>query len=263
MNFKKLLFAVVAFVLVIGCASKQKITNFQDLDVAVAQAEMINYETQIKCDDELSILVSCPDMSLAQQYNLNVPTSTSSSSLTLGTAQVGTQPSDVTYRVDANGEINFPILGKIKVEGMTRAELVESLTNEIKKDIKDPVVTVTVTNFNITIIGDVAKPGNYTFNSEKVNVIQAFAEAGDLTLTSLRNDILLIRKVNGRQTYTKLDMTTKHILESEQFYLQQNDIVYVRPDATKQRLMDARQWWTTALTSLTTALSIVALIIAL
>ena len=202
-------------------------------------------------------------MSLAQQYNLNIPTSYASQPLIAGAAQVGTQSSDVTYRVDDNGEINFPILGKIKVEGMTRAGLVEYLTTEIKKDIKDPVVTVTVTNFNITIVGDVSSPGNYTFNSEKVNIIQALAEAGDLTLTSVRDYILLIRRVNGLQTYTKLDMTTKNILESEQFYLEQNDIVYVKPDASKQRSMDARGWWTVGLSSITSVLSILAVIIAL
>ncbi|MFR9611755.1 MAG: polysaccharide biosynthesis/export family protein [Rikenellaceae bacterium] len=236
---------------------------FQDMDVAFAQAKSVNYETKIKCDDELSILVSCPDMALAQQYNLNMPTSYMGQYSTIKTTQVGTQTSDVNYRVDANGEINFPVLGKIMVEGMTRAELVEYLTREIKRDIKDPVVTVTVTNFNITIIGDVGRPGNYTFNTEKVNVIQAFAEAGDLSTTSIRDDILLIRNINGRQNYITLDMTSKDILESEHFYLQQNDIIYVKPDVKRQGSTDAKTIWTTLLTTITSVLSITLVIMSL
>lgn len=263
MTINKALYVLLTLLLITSCASIKTMVYFQDLNPAIAQAEAINYETKIKCDDELSILVSCPDMSLAQPYNLNVPTSYMGQSISANTQQVGTQTSDVSYRVDANGEINFPVLGKIKVEGMTRAELVEYLTKEIKKDIKDPVVTVNVTNFNITIIGDVSSPGNYTFNSEKVNIIQAFAQAGDLASTSLRNDILLIRNVNGRQTYSTIDMTSKDVLETEQFYLQQNDIIYVKPDAVKQKSTEAKTWWVAALSTVTSVLSILAVIIAL
>lgn len=263
MRLKRAFYTLCALLIITSCASTKTMVYFQDLNPAIAQAEAINYETKIKCDDELSILVSCADMSLAQQYNLNVPTSYMGQSVSPNTPQVGTQTSDVSYRVDTNGEINFPVLGKIKVEGMTRAELVEYLTKEIKKDIKDPVVTVNVTNFNITIIGEVSSPGNYTFNSEKVNIIQAFAEAGDLTTISLRNDILLIRKVNGVQTYSTIDMTSKNVLETDQFYLQQNDIIYVKPDAVKQKSTDAKSVWTTTISTVSSLLSLILIIIAL
>lgn len=243
--------------LFVGCASTERLTYFNDLDYAVVQAEAIDYQTKIKCDDELSILVSCSDMAVAQPYNLNVASpykGTSSSGLL---PDVTTQTSDAVYRVDSHGEINFPILGKIYVEGLTRAELVESLTREIGKDIKDPVVTVTVTNFNITIIGDINSPGNYTFNTEKVNVIQAIAEAGDLSSTARFDDIVLIRKVNGKQTYEQLDFTSKEILESEQFYLQQNDILYVKPDSAKvTKKNDPLRVWTVTLSSITSLLAI-------
>lgn len=250
-------------ILISSCASTKKLRNFQDIDVAVAQAEVVNYQTKIKCDDELSILVSCSDMALAQQYNINVPSNYMGTSSIGATQQVGTTTSDVTYRVDSSGEINFPVLGKIKVEGMTRAEAVEYLTAEIKKDIKDPVVTITVTNFNITIIGEISSPGNYTFNSEKVNIVQAIAEAGDLTSNSIRDDILLIRNINGRHQYISLDMTKKHILESELFYLQQNDILYVKTDIVAERASDIKTWWTTGISTITSTISFITVIIAL
>lgn len=262
MKTKNILFAIMALIVLGSCASSKKVTNFQDINYALQQIEAVKYDTKIKCDDELSILVSCADMSLAQQYNLNVTTGYSGASTSDYTSQIGTKTSDANYRVDDNGKINFPVLGEIKVEGMTRMELVDYLTTEIKKDIKDPVVTVNVTNFNITIVGDVAQPGNYTFNTEKVNILQALAEAGDLTLTAKRDDIMLIRKVNGLQTYTQLDMTSKDVLESEDFYLQQNDILYVKTDVARERKSDARMIWSTSISSLSSILSITTIILA-
>lgn len=243
--------------LFMGCASSARLTYFNDLDYAVVQAEAIDYETKIKRDDELSILVSCSDMAVAQPYNLNVSSPYRGSSSSGLLPEVTTQTSDALYRVDSNGEINFPILGKIYVEGLTRAELVEMLTMEIGKDIKDPVITVTVTNFNITIIGDVKSPGNYTFNSEKVNIIQAIAQAGDLSSTAKFDDIVLVRRVNGKQTYEQLDFTSKEILESEQFYLQQNDILYIKPDSAKvTKKNDPLRIWSVAMTSVTSLLAL-------
>lgn len=257
MQTKVLAQVFLAFLLLSSCASSKKITYFQDIGSVSMQAEVVNYETKIKCDDELSILVSGPDMGIVQSYNLNMtPTYTGGSSFGT-TPEMMTQTSDVGYRVDSKGEINFPVLGKIKVEGITRSDLVEYLTTEISKDIKNPVVTVTMTNFNITIIGDVGSPGNYRFDTDKVNVIQAIAEAGDISLTAVMDDIVLVRKINGRQTYTILDMTSKNILESENFYLQQNDILYVKPDPSKiAQKNDPLRIWSVVLSSITSILAI-------
>lgn len=259
MTKREILYALIALLLVTSCKTTKSITYFQDVDQISAKAEVVNYETKIKCDDQLSIVVSGPDVSIVQEYNLNMPLPTYSSSTTVGNvaSNVNSQPTEIRYRVDSNGEINFPVLGKISVLGLTRSQLEEYLTTEISKDIKNPVVTVSVTNFNITIIGDIQRPGNYTFNSDKVNIVQAVAQAGDLSQTAKINGIVLIRKVDGLQTYKTLDLSSKQILESEDFYLEQNDILYVKSDITKMpKNSNTLRVWSVVLSSITSILAI-------
>ena len=121
---------------------------------------------------------------------------------------MGSNPETATlsYLVDSNGDIDFPILGKIHVEGMTRNDLVNYLTEEIGKDVKDPIVYVSFRNYKITILGEVRSPGTYTIDSEKINILQALGRAGDLNLTAQRQDILLLREVDGVLTHHRIDL---------------------------------------------------------
>ena len=237
------------------CTTSKKIIYFQNLDDAELKPLDTEYEAVIKKDDRLTILVSGPDKYVCAPYNLTINEMSPTGSVV---SSGNPEQSTLGYLVDAEGNIDFPILGKIHVEGMTRNELVSHLTQEIGKDIKEPIVYVSFRNYKITILGEVRNPGTYTFDSEKVNILQALGYAGDLNLTAKRQNILLLREVDGTLTHHRIDLRDKNILESPYFYLQQNDIIYVQPSATRvATATTAVSIWSVILSSITTIIALI------
>jgi len=238
-----------------NCTTSKKILYFQNLDDAELKPLNTAYEAVIKKDDRLTIVVSGPDKMVCAPYNLTLNEMNSTGSLSSNG-----NPENVTlgYLVDSEGNIDFPILGKIHVEGMTRNELVNYLTQEIGKDIKEPIVYVSFRNYKITILGEVKNPGTYTIESEKINILQALGYAGDLNLTAQRENILLLREVDGVLTHHRIDLKDKEILQSPYFYLQQNDVIYVLPSATRvATATTAVSIWSVVLSSITTIIALI------
>lgn len=251
--------AILGFItLLTSCATSAQIEYLQNIDQVRMRELTSKYEARIKKDDLLSIIVSGPDKTVVMPYNLTL------SDMTIGGSSYNPEASTLPYLVDNNGEINFPILGKIKVEGMTRSDLVKYLTSEISKDVKDPIIYVSFKNYKITVLGEVRNPGTYNMDSERINIFQALGKAGDLLLTAERNDIILIREVEGVPTYHKIDLRDAALLSSDNYYMQQNDILYVRPSAQRvATATTATGIWSTVLSSITTLVSVVSLIIAI
>lgn len=238
-----------------NCTTSKKIIYFQNLDDAELKPLNTAYEAVIKKDDRLTIVVSGPDKTVCAPYNLTL-NEMSQSGTVVGNGNP--EQSTLGYLVDANGDIDFPILGKIHVEGMTRNDLVNYLTQEIGKDIKEPVVYVSFRNYKITVLGEVRNPGTYTIDSEKINILQALGYAGDLNLTAKREEVLLLREVNGVITHQRIDLKDKEILESPYFYLQQNDVIYVLPSATRvASATTAVSIWSVVLSSITTIIALI------
>ena len=199
MNFSIFKWAVAAISILLladSCTTSKQILYFQDIDTAEIDRIVTDYEPVIKRDDILKIVVSGPDKLVVQPYNL-----------TLGevTTYGSTSPANSTleYHVDKDGYIDFPVLGRIKVLGMTRQSLVEYLTDALKKEVYDPVVYVSFANFKITVLGEVKNPGTYNVTSERITILQALGMAGDLNLTARRDGIILIREDNGLNTHIK------------------------------------------------------------
>lgn len=255
-HFYRLAALAALVCLAVGCATSKQILYFQDIDNTQLGKLTTEYEAVIKKDDRLTIIVSGPDKNVTAPYNLTLGESSN------GTAtSYNPELSTLSYLVDPDGNIDFPILGKIHVEGMTRNELVEYLTNEIGKDVKEPIVYVSFKNYKITVLGEVKTPGTYTFDSEKVNILQALGRAGDLNLTAQREDILLIREVDGVQTHVRIDLRSSDILQSPYFYMQQNDVLYIPPSATRvMTATTATGIWSTILSSITTLIAIISFI---
>lgn len=238
-----------------GCTSSKKILYFQNIDDAELKPLTTEYEAVIKKDDRLTIVVSGPDKLVCAPYNLTLNEMNANG----GGYSTNPEQSTLSYLVDPNGDIEFPILGKIHVEGMTRNDLVNYLTEEIGKDVKEPIVYVSFRNYKITILGEVRSPGTYTIDSEKINILQALGRAGDLNLTAKRENILLLREENGVVTHHRIDLRDKDILESPYFYLQQNDVIYVSPSATRvATATTATGIWSVVLSSLTTLITVIA-----
>lgn len=235
-----------------SCASYKDILYFQDIEKSRLEDLTPEYEAVIKKDDRLSIVVSGPDKTVCAPYNLTIGEGTSANPET----------ATLSYLVDSEGYISFPILGRIHVEGMTRRQLSDYLTERIGVDVRDPIVSVNFKNYKVSVLGEVKTPGTYTMDSEKNNILQALSMAGDLNLTAKRDGILLLREVDGRMTYTKIDLKKSEILDSPYFYLQQNDVIYVPANASRVASANtATGVWSLVFSSITTVMALVSFIL--
>ncbi|MFC4873120.1 polysaccharide biosynthesis/export family protein [Negadavirga shengliensis] len=212
-----------------GCA-KRNLVYFSDVegqsDYSVKVPEMI--QPKIQKDDLLKITVSSlsPESNLLFNVGvLNAGTDARSSS--------NVQPLNEGYLVDQHGEINFPVLGRIRLEGMTKAEAVEAVTARLQEYVKDPIVNIRFVNFKITVVGEVNHPSTFTVPTEKINILEALGLAGDMTMYGKRENVLIIRERDGVRSAKRLNLNNKDLLASPYYYLQQNDVIYVEPDKIK------------------------------
>ena len=180
------------------------------------------------------IIVSADDPETAIPFNLtaiSVPTT-----MNVGTGAMMTlrgQESVQSYLVDARGTIDFPILGKLQVGGLSRSDLMQLLETKITKYIKNPIINIRLMNFKVSVQGEVMVPGTYPVNSDRVTLIEAISMAKDLTIYGKRNNILVIREVNGVKSFNRVDITKADFINSPYYYLAQNDVVYVEPNKTR------------------------------
>ncbi|WP_448781004.1 polysaccharide biosynthesis/export family protein [Bacteroides congonensis] len=234
----RLLPCLVAIFLFASCQSYKKVPYLQDVKVVEQTAQQENlYDAKIMPKDLLTIVVSCTSPELAVPFNLTVA---SPASVAAGNNQLTTQPVLQPYLVDNDGKINFPVLGELKVGGLTKKEAEQLIIEELKPYIKEtPIVTVRMVNYKISVLGEVARPGTFTINNEKVNLLEALAMAGDMTVWGVRDNVKLIREgADGRQEIVTLDLNSAETILSPYYWLQQNDIVYVTPNKAKARNSD-------------------------
>jgi Periplasmic protein involved in polysaccharide export len=182
------------------------------------------YTPRIQVNDILTIVVNAADPKVTVPFN---PVSSTTSSNLTQQVDMALRP---TYTVDVNGEITLPMLGKVKVSGLTRLQAIEKLRLELAKYIKDPGVNMNFNSFRISVLGEVSRPGSFIMPTERVTVLEALGMAGDLTIRGVRENILLIREVDGVKTMHRLDLTKQKTLNSPYYYLAQNDVVYVEPN---------------------------------
>ncbi len=227
-NIHRVLILVSALAL-FSCVNKKKIIYFQG-DKAIASDTTKKHSPLLKIDDLLMITVMSMDAEATKPFNLSTYGANQNS--LNSTANSNTGPKG--YLIDENGEIAFPVIGKIKLAGLNRTRACDLIKEKLKDYLKDPIVHIEIQNFNITILGDVSRPGNYTVNHERITLIEAIGMAGDLNISGLRKNVLVIRDNNGIKTETRVDLTNKELFNSPVFYLQQNDIVYVEQNRPKK-----------------------------
>lgn len=221
LTFFTLLFSVFLFT---SCVNKKTIIYLQEID-SVSNEMKSNYEPVIKTDDVLYINVSTVDPVASQPFNIGASEA--------GAASNAMQMERSTYLVDNQGTIQFPVLGSLKVVGLTKNQLREILYTRISELAKDPVINMRIINFKISVIGEVNTPGSYTISSERITIPEALALAGDMTLYGRRDNVLLVREVEGVKTTARIDMTDPNLLNSPYYYLSQNDYLYVEPNKRK------------------------------
>jgi polysaccharide export outer membrane protein len=217
-------------ILLFSCASRKDLVYYQNIDETSLQEKSNSYEVKLQPDDLLLIIVSAEDPEIAAPFNLR---SISIEDAKSGLYTIGGQQSNQLYLVDANGTIDFPVLGKLKVSGLTRTEALKTLQGKIGAYIKKPIINLRIMNFKVSVQGEVTLPGTYNVVSERLTVIEALTMAHDLTIYGLRNNVLIIREKDGVKSYNRIDLTKADFINSPFYYLAQNDVVYVEPNKSK------------------------------
>ena len=223
-----------------GCSSYKKVPYLQDADaVNNLQQELPMYDAKIMPKDLLTITVNTSDPEAAAPFNLTVQSSVNAGRSTSLTQQPALQQ----YLVSNEGTIDFPVLGSLQVSGLTKSEAENLIRQKLGAYLKEsPIVTVRMTNYKISVLGEVAHPGMFTINNEKVNIFEALALAGDLTIWGMRDNVKLIREdAAGQRQIIDLNLNKADIITSPYYYLQQNDILYVTPNKTKAKSSDIGQ----------------------
>ncbi len=213
-------FAIAVSTLFISsCASKKDVVYFQNasaFETIVSDNSNVN---RFKVDDVVAINVSTLDAQASVPFNI-----------IRGTEEGGVRPEQLDYIIDKNGDIDFPVLGSVKLLGLSPAEAKIMLTDRLKDYLKDPIINIRLKNFSVTVLGAVNRPGTYSVNGEQITVLEALGLAGDLNIKGMRDNVMVIRDFNGTKVYTRIDLTKKEVLNSPVYYLTQNDVVYVEPN---------------------------------
>ena len=213
---------------VVSCKSPKDVVYLQDVVPLKQQDIEQQFEVYIHEDDLLAILVNSKDPELALPFNMPLVT------YQIGSESPG-QQRVLGYLVDVNGDIDFPILGKLHVAGLTRLQLKELIKSRLIEEdlIKDPVVTVQFLNYKVSVMGEVARPGSFNIEGDRITLLEALSMAGDLTIYGRRDRVAVIREKDGKRTILFHDLRSADLFMSPCYYLQQNDIVYVEPNRTK------------------------------
>lgn len=238
MNMKKVLclstFVVVLTAMLASCGNTKNVAYFQNSNAIDFEQSKFLYDARIMPKDLLTITVSTVNPEAAVPFNLTVPTPYSQNS-----RSTMSQPMLQNYLVDNNGYIDFPILGSLQVGGLTKSACEKLIHDRILPYLnanENPVVTVRMSSYSISVLGEVSRPGSYQVSREKINILEALAQAGDLTIYGVRDRVKLIREdANGRKEIHELNLNDANIISSPYYYLQQNDIVYVEPNKVKSQ----------------------------
>ncbi len=239
-----------------SCGSSKEVVYFQDLDSVQLHNKITETSVRIRPGDQMTIMVFGADKYLIMPYN---QTLNSVSEGNLGSG--GTRQAQSPYDVDENGDIKFPVIGKIHVAGMTCDDVRRYLHNRLDETVKDMTVFVAIENFRINVMGEVNKPGSFPISYNSVTFLEALAMAGDMKLTGDRRKVKLIRFEDGQIKHYNFDMTKSDLLDSKQMYLQQNDVIYVPPISSKAETertnTSARTWLLSGITSLVSLASLI------
>lgn len=240
----------------LSCGSKQDIVYFQDADMAAMSKSIESYSPVIKPDDMLTITVSALDINAVRAFNL------SAVAYTQNDGEIG-RTALQSYLVDVNGNVDFPVLGTLKLAGLNRIQATNLIKDMLKEYIKNPIVNLRNINFKITVLGEVNKPGTYSILNDRVTILEALGLAGDLTIQAERKNILLIREIDGKKTYNRINLTSEEIFNSPLYYLSQNDVIYVEPNNSRVKSSSIGPSTSATLTAISILITATALVLSI
>lgn len=221
---RKLLLLLPCLILLLaGCKTKETLGYFRTPSATEVVAAG-DWQLRLEAGDRLNIGITAPGQGTTlfpDQFNLMVPNGAGGYLMP-------------QYEIPADGFITMPTIGRVKAAGLTVPQLAEEITRLVAEHVEAPTVTVELVNFKVRVLGEVAKPGSIEATSERLTVLDAIAEAGDLTVFGKRDNVTLIREKDGKIEYHPLDLTQASIIESPYYYLKQNDVIYVEPNQARE-----------------------------
>lgn len=211
--------AFIVIMIFTSCATKKDIVYFQNAKNFETVVDTDTFIAKLKVGDVVSIYVSTEDPDVTTPYNLIRSSSGNNGTL-------------IDYLIDVEGNVDYPVLGKVKLLGLTIEQAKELFKKKFEEGqlLKNPVVLIRVLNFRVTVDGEVRNPGVYSVTGERISVLEALGLAGGLTIKGKRDNILIVRDFSGTKTYTRIDLTSKEVFSSPVYYLTQNDYIYVEPN---------------------------------
>ena len=230
---------IFLLIIITGCffsCSKRNLVYFSDIDSNSDYQIPLNQsnEPRVQVDDLLSITVTSLNSESNMLFNVGVLMPSGDRNNT-----VVSNPINENYLVDKAGNINYPVIGLIKLEGLTKQEAINKMNVLLTEYVKDPIINIRFMNFKVTVIGEVQRPNSFVIPTEKITVLEALGLAGDMTAWGKRENVLVLREIDGVRVASRINLNEKNVLNSPYFYLQQNDIVYVEPYKTKSIQADA------------------------
>ena len=221
---------IIALLLLSSCVSRKKMVYLEDIDNQKSYDAATKYEPTLQPDDLLSIVVSAVNPEVVIPFNSSQIQGNSGPNSGQNTSAQGGR----TYLIDNQGFIDYPVLGKLKLGGLTRTQATDTVTKMVANYINDPSINLRILNYKISVLGEVGKPATYNFLlNERVTILEALSMAGDLTIYGKRNNILIIHEEEGKKTYTRIDITDANLLNNPAYYLAQNDVIIVEANKTK------------------------------
>lgn len=261
---KKLLILAISALLMASCASQKRALYLQDLDTKTAAEIANSYQIRFKPHDRLTVVVNSRHPELAAPFNTASSFNSLSGIPIAGERYNSSTSNSLQVRtIDSEGMLEMPIIGKIPCAGKTREEVAEEIARKIKEGghISDPTVNIQFADMAVTIVGDVTKPGRYNITTDRLSLLDALALAGDLTIFGQRKDVTVIREENGVRTSATLDITSQDIFSSPYYYIQQNDVIYVKPNKYKTATGEYNQNRSFYISLISAAVSVATLIV--
>lgn len=222
---KQIIVLFVVALLFSSCVSNKRMLYLQNPPETVENA--LKYETTLQPDDNLLITVTASEPELVNDFNLMY--------LNARSTEMRSTNNDAlyTYQIDSRGEISFPVIGKIKLAGLTRIEAEDKIKKLLTAYVADPGVSLRVVNFKVSVLGEVSRPGQQPVNGDRITIFEALSGAGDLTIYGKRKEIMVIREKDNVKTITEVDITNPEIINTPYYYLAHNDVVYVKPNKVR------------------------------
>lgn len=247
-NYRAYFIISICLLFLSSCVSRKKIVYLENIEQKDSYT-VAKQEVKLQPDDLINIIISAENPEVTVPFNLPQ---------IQGNYDINDKQSAIkTYLINTEGYIEYPVIGKIKLGGLYRSEAIALLRQKVSEYIKNPTINLRILNYKISVLGEVVKPGSYTIQGERITVLEALSLAGDMTIYGRRNNVLVIHEEDGKKTYQRFDMTKSDMLDLKNYYLSQNDVVFVEQNKTRINNSIVGQNTTVMLSGLTIILSLI------